>query len=68
MCRSAARRRRAARPGSPLELRVGTSVAEVERALILATLDELKGNKRDAARTLGLSLKTLYNRLKEYGR
>jgi len=58
----------AAQPGGPLELRVGSSVAELERALILATLDELQGNKREAARILGLSLKTLYNRLKEYGR
>jgi two-component system, NtrC family, response regulator HydG len=53
--------------GSNLTLRVGNSVADAERALILATLDQLKGNKREAARVLGLSLKTLYNRLKEYG-
>jgi DNA-binding NtrC family response regulator len=54
--------------GAPHGTPVGRSVADVERELILATLDELKGNKRDAARILGLSLKTLYNRLKEYGR
>jgi DNA-binding NtrC family response regulator len=49
-----------------LTLRLGTSIAEVERELILATLDHLDGNKREAARVLGISLKTLYNRLNAY--
>jgi len=49
-----------------LTFEVGTSLAESERAMILATLSQLDGNKREAARVLGVSLKTLYNRLKEY--
>ncbi|HVR28602.1 MAG TPA: sigma-54 dependent transcriptional regulator [Thermoanaerobaculia bacterium] len=49
-----------------LELHVGMSIAEAERRLILATLDEVGGNKKRAADVLGVSLKTLYNRLKSY--
>jgi len=53
-------------PGSRLEVRVGSSIADVERRLILATLDELNGDKKRAAEILGISLKTLYNRLNVY--
>ena len=42
--------------------------AEMERQLILATLDSVKGHKEKAAELLGISAKTLYNRLREYGR
>jgi DNA-binding NtrC family response regulator len=49
-----------------LHLSVGISVAEADRRLILATLDQLGGDKRRAAAMLGISLKTLYNRLNEY--
>ena len=42
------------------------SIAEAERRLIVATLDEVGGNKKRAADVLGVSLKTLYNRLKAY--
>ncbi len=52
--------------GSVLQLKVGCSVAEAERRLILATLDTCGGNKEKAAKMLGISLKTLYNRLNEY--
>ena len=48
-------------------LRVGRSIADVEKDLILATLEHLDGDKKAAAASLGISLKTLYNRLKEYG-
>ena len=51
-----------------LELCVGTSVADAERRLVLATLHHVGGDKKEAARILGLSLKTLYNRMKEYGK
>jgi two-component system, NtrC family, response regulator HydG len=44
----------------------GKTVEDVERELILTTLDHLRGDKKAAAETLGLSLKTLYNRLNEY--
>lgn len=45
---------------------VGTSLADAQREIILATLRHFSGNKRLTAETLGISLKTLYNRLKEY--
>lgn len=47
-------------------LRVGRSIADVEKDLILATMEQFKGDKKAAASSLGVSLKTLYNRLKEY--
>jgi two-component system, NtrC family, response regulator HydG len=46
--------------------RVGTSIAEAERRLILATLDHCDGDKKKAADILKISLKTLYNRMNEY--
>ena len=53
--------------GSPtLTIRVGTPLAEVERLLTLATLEHFGRHKEKTAATLGISLKTLYNRLKEY--
>jgi two-component system, NtrC family, response regulator HydG len=47
-------------------LQVGRSVRDVERDLIQVTLDHCRGDKRAAAAMLGVSLKTLYNRLNEY--
>ena len=49
-----------------LQVRVGSSVEEVERRLILATLERLDGDKKRTAETLRISLKTLYSRLKLY--
>jgi DNA-binding NtrC family response regulator len=49
-----------------LEVRVGTPIGDVERRVILATLESLGGNKRRTAEVLGISLKTLYNRLNVY--
>jgi DNA-binding NtrC family response regulator len=49
-----------------LHFAVGASIAEVERRLIFATLESCAGNKRQAADLLGVSLKTLYNRLNAY--
>jgi DNA-binding NtrC family response regulator len=48
-------------------LRVGATVDEAEKALILLTLRHTKNNKTRAAEILGISLKTLHNKLKEYG-
>jgi two-component system response regulator AtoC len=48
-----------------LSVRVGTTLDEVSRRLIEATLAEC-GSKRKAADMLGISLKTLYNRLAAY--
>ena len=50
--------------GAPL---VGRTVAEVERELILSTLDHCLGNRTHAANILGISIRTLRNKLKEYG-
>jgi two-component system, NtrC family, response regulator AtoC len=52
--------------GPYFQVRVGTKVADVERKLILATLEQCGGTKEKAATMLGISLKTLYNRLREY--
>ena len=49
-----------------LSIQVGATLAEVERQLTLATLEHLGRHKEKTAATLGISLKTLYNRLKEY--
>jgi DNA-binding NtrC family response regulator len=46
---------------------VGTTVEEAEKGLILRTLEHTKNNKTRAAEILGISLKTLHNKLKEYG-
>jgi two-component system response regulator AtoC len=50
-----------------LEMPVGTPLAVVERQVILATLKHFGHHKERTAAALGVSLKTLYNRLKEYG-
>lgn len=52
--------------GDYLRVSVGTSLDETERRLIFATLDAMNGNKSEAADALGISLKTLYNRLNRY--
>src|SRR2546425_9129220 len=46
---------------------VGTTVGEAERLLIIKTLESTNNNKTRAAEILGISLKTLHNKLKEYG-
>lgn len=45
---------------------VGKTVEDVERELIETTLEHLDGDKKKAAEMLGISLKTLYNRLNSY--
>jgi len=57
-----------ATPTERVSVPIGTSIAEMERTLIEATLARCDGNKREAARILGVSLKTLYNGLHEYQR
>jgi DNA-binding NtrC family response regulator len=46
---------------------VGTTVQEAEKGLILRTLEHTHNNKTRAAEILDISLKTLHNKLKEYG-
>ena len=43
------------------------TLADIERKVILSTLQRNGGDKRRTAAELGISLKTLYNRLKAYG-
>ena len=50
-----------------VRLSVGTTVGDAEKALIQLTLQHTKNNKTRAAEILGISLKTLFNKLKEYG-
>ncbi|CAG9178974.1 sigma-54-dependent transcriptional regulator [Cupriavidus pinatubonensis] len=45
---------------------VGMSLADADRQLIFATLEQCAGVKKHAAEILGISLKTLYNRLEDY--
>jgi DNA-binding NtrC family response regulator len=49
-----------------LYLRPGMTVADAERLLIFETLASAQNNKTQAAEMLGISLKTLHNKLKEY--
>ncbi len=52
--------------GENLELQAGYSVSEMERKLILATLEQTNGNRTHAAKQLGISLRTLRNKLRDY--
>jgi len=48
-------------------LKVGCTIGDMEKALILKTLEAYSGNKTKAAEILGVSSRTLRNKLKEYG-
>ncbi len=50
-----------------VRIAVGDSLADVERRLISKTLEFARGNKKKTAELLKLSLKTIYNKIKEYG-
>lgn len=49
-----------------ISLKVGEALADAERALIAATLAHLNGNKKETARILGISRKSLYNKIRKY--
>jgi two-component system response regulator HydG len=53
--------------GQTLDFPSGINLEEVERALILKTLEETGGNRSRAAEILGINRRTLLNKLKEYG-
>ncbi len=59
--------RQTVQEANAVRLGVGTTVEEAERLLILKTLEATSNNKTRAAEILGISLKTLHNKLKEYG-
>ncbi|HMB52325.1 MAG TPA: sigma-54 dependent transcriptional regulator [Thermoanaerobaculia bacterium] len=61
------RRVRGEAPALPrIEIEVGGTIADTERRLIEATLEQHDDDKKKVAKLLGISLKTLYNRLKQY--
>jgi DNA-binding NtrC family response regulator len=45
---------------------IGSTVEEVERALVLQTLARCDGNRTRASRVLGLSVRTLRNKIRVY--
>ncbi len=49
-----------------LGIEVGMSMKEAEKRFIFKTLNETKGNRTHAAKTLGISIRTVRNRLNEY--
>jgi DNA-binding NtrC family response regulator len=52
--------------GRPTQGLVGQTVADVERDLIIDTLQHCLGNRTHAANILGISIRTLRNKLKQY--
>jgi DNA-binding NtrC family response regulator len=52
-------------PADPLGALVGRSLAEVEQELIARTLERCGGNRRRTAETLGIGVRTLFNKLRE---
>jgi DNA-binding NtrC family response regulator len=48
------------------QMRLGTSLDDIEREVISRTIEFVGGNKTHAAQVLGISAKTLYNRLERY--
>jgi transcriptional regulator with PAS, ATPase and Fis domain len=53
--------------GEELRIPIGSTIEQAERALIELTLEHTRHNKTRAAEVLGISQKTLFNKLKEYG-
>lgn len=58
---------RPAQSNGELRIPVGFTIEQAERALIELTLEHTRNNKTRAAEILGISQKTLFNKLKEYG-
>ncbi len=52
--------------GNTVSVRIGTTVAEMEKELIMRTLEKHVQNRTHAAEVLGISVRTLRNKLKEY--
>jgi DNA-binding NtrC family response regulator len=51
-----------------VHIRLGSTMGDVERELIIKTIEFTGGNKTRAAEVLGVTVKTLYNRLERYDR
>jgi two-component system NtrC family response regulator/two-component system response regulator HydG/two-component system response regulator AtoC len=58
---------RAGPPEESIRIPIGSTMREAERELILRTLEARKGNKKTTAQVLGISRRSLYNKLAEYG-
>ncbi len=54
------------KPDDDLRIPQGLALEELEKAAILQTLDQNQGNKKETANQLGVSVKTLYNKLEKY--
>jgi DNA-binding NtrC family response regulator len=59
--------KKAVTQGDAMSVWIGTPLADAQKQIILGTLKYCGGDKRRAAKALGVSLKTLYNRLSAYG-
>ena len=55
------------RPSDYISLRIGTSLQDVERELIIRTLEKSGGNKQKTADILGITSKTIRSKLRQYG-
>jgi DNA-binding NtrC family response regulator len=53
-------------PNEIVPLLIGSTVGEVERELVLQTLAHWHGNRTRAARVLGVSVRTLRNKIRQY--
>jgi DNA-binding NtrC family response regulator len=53
-------------PTEVVPLLIGSTVGEVERELVLQTLARCDGNRTRAARVLGMSVRTLRNKIRQY--
>jgi DNA-binding NtrC family response regulator len=53
-------------PNEIVPLLIGSTVGEVERELVLQTLARCDGNRTRAARVLGVSVRTLRNKIRQY--
>jgi DNA-binding NtrC family response regulator len=53
-------------PSDVVPLLIGSTVGEIERELVLQTLARCDGNRTRAARVLGLSVRTMRNKIRQY--
>jgi DNA-binding NtrC family response regulator len=54
-------------PGEEIRFHAGTSLPEIEKESIIKTMKKVNGNKAKAAELLGISRRSLYNKIAEYG-
>ena len=53
-------------PNEVVPLLIGSTVGEIERELVLQTLARCDGNRTRASRVLGVSVRTLRNKIRQY--